>query len=122
MNSDQESLKTRTTSFDIDFNELNLGKSQFVEHRIKILSIKDITLKPGIEKSISTNLVNCQTNFPKYFHLHLKSSNKLPLKLLSEKVDLIDNRLFVKIQNNNNFSVKIYRKTPIAYLFIQSSI
>ena len=124
MNVNKNSYITRklNSSFDIDFSELNLPQIQFIEYRIKTLAINDSILKAGKEKTIPTNLINSEANFPKYFHLHLKSSNKLPIKLLSEKVDLKDNRLFVKIQNYNNFPVKIYSKTPIAYLFIQPSI
>ena len=110
-----------SSSFDIDFNALNLATNPFLEHRLKISTISDTTLKPGIEKIIPTNLINSEKNIPKFFQVNLKSSNKLPINLISETVELIEDRLFVKIQNYNNFPLKICSKTPIAYLFIQPS-
>ena len=117
--------KKKESSLDIDFNELNLACRTlypYLEYRIKILTISDTTLKPGIEKTIPTNLIILEKNIPKNVQLQLKSSNKLPLKFLSEKVEIINNRLFVKILNHNNFMLKICIKSPIAYWFIQPSI
>ena len=110
-----------SSSFDIDFNALNLATNPFLEHRLKISTISDTTLKPGIEKTIPTNLINSEKNIPKFFQVYLKSSNKLPINLISETVELTEDRLFVKIQNYNNFPLKICSKTLIAYLFIQPS-
>ena len=86
---------------------------------MKILTVSETTLKPGTEKTIPTNLILSQKFFPKHFQLQLKSSNKLPVKFLSEKLEVEENRLFVKLQNYNNFPIKICCKSPIAYLFFQ---
>ena len=114
-------------NFDIDFSELKLcdiskNLHPYIEYRIKILTISNISLKPGVEKIIPTNLINSHKSIPKHFNLQLKSTNKLPLKFLSEKFEIINNRLFVKLQNQNKFNYIICSKTPIAYLFIQPSI
>ena len=122
MTNERDTTKSQaklTSSFDIDFSVLNLATNPFLEHRLKILTISNISLKPGTAKTIPTNLINSQKYIPKQFQLHLKSSNKLPINLLSETVKIIEDRLFVDIQNNNNFSLKICGKSPIAYLFIQ---
>ena len=118
--------KTKKKSdFDIDLNELNLTSKTlfpYLEHRIKILTISDTFLRPGVEKTIPTNLIILKKNIRKNVHLQLKSAFKLPIKFLSEKIEIINDRLFVKIQNHNNFNIKICIKSPIAYLFVQPSI
>ena len=110
-------------NFDIDLSDLNFDVCKqihpFLEYRLKILTVSETTLKPGTEKTIPTNLILSQKIFPKQFQLQLKSSNKLPIKFLSEKLEVEDNRLFVKLQNYNNFPIKICCKSPIAYLFFQ---
>ena len=110
-------------NFDIDLSDLNFDVCKqihpFLEYRLKILTVSETTLKPGTEKTIPTNLILSQKIFPKQFQLLLKSSNKLPIKFLSEKLEVKDNRLFVKLQNYNNFPIKICCKSPIAYLFFQ---
>ena len=110
-------------NFDIDLSDLNFDVCKqihpFLEYRLKILTVSETTLKPGTEKTIPTNLILSQKIFPKQFQLQLKSSNKLPIKFLSEKLEVKDNRLFVKLQNYNNFPIKICCKSPIAYLFFQ---
>ena len=110
-------------NFDIDLSDLNFDVCKqihpFLEYRLKILTVSETTLKPGTEKTIPTNLILSQKIFPKQFQLQLKSSNKLPVKFLSEKLEVKDNRLFVKLQNYNNFPIKICCKSPIAYLFFQ---
>ena len=110
-------------NFDIDLSDLNFDVCKqihpFLEYRLKILTVSETTLKPGTEKTIPTNLILSQKFFPKHFQLQLKSSNKLPIKFLSEKLEVKDNRLFVKLQNYNNFPIKICCKSPIAYLFFQ---
>ena len=110
-------------NFDIDLSDLNFDVCKqihpFLEYRLKILTVSETTLKPGTEKTIPTNLILSQKFFPKQFQLQLKSSNKLPVKFLSEKLEVKDNRLFVKLQNYNNFPIKICCKSPIAYLFFQ---
>ena len=124
MNVDTETPKAKSklsSSFDVDFSALNLATNQFLEHRLKIFSICDTTLKPGIKKTIPTNLINSDKYIPKHFQLNLKSSNKLPINLISDAVEILEDRLFVKIQNYNNFPLKICSKTPVAYLFIQPS-
>ena len=110
-----------TSSFDIDFGTLNLVPNPLLEHRFKILTISNISLKQGIKKTIPTNLINSQKYIPNNFQLQLKSSNKLPINLITEKVEIIEDRLFVDILNYNNFPLKICSKSPIAYLFIQPS-
>ena len=110
-----------TSSFDIDFSTLNLVPNPLLEHRFKILTISNISLKQGIKKTIPTNLMNSQKYIPNNFQLQLKSSNKLPINLITEKVEIIEDRLFVDILNYNNFPLKICSKSPIAYLFIQPS-
>ena len=62
-----------SSSFDIDFNALNLATNPFLEHRLTISTISDTTLKPGIEKTIPTNLINSEKNIPKFFQVNLKS-------------------------------------------------
>ena len=110
-------------NFDIDLSDLNFDVCKqihpFLEYRLKILTVSETTLKPGTEKTIPTNLILSQKFFPKQFQLQLKSSNKLPIKFLSEKLEVEENRLFVKLQNYNNFPIKICCKSPIAYLFFQ---
>ena len=110
-------------NFDIDLSDLNFDVCKqihpFLEYRLKILTVSETTLKPGTEKTIPTNLILSQKIFPKQFQLQLKSSNKLPVKFLSEKLEVEENRLFVKLQNYNNFPIKICCKSPIAYLFFQ---
>ena len=110
-------------NFDIDLSDLNFDVCKqihpFLEYRLKILTVSETTLKPGTEKTIPTNLILSQKIFPKQFQLQLKSSNKLPIKFLSEKLEVEENRLFVKLQNYNNFPIKICCKSPIAYLFFQ---
>ena len=110
-------------NFDIDLSDLNFDVCKqihpFLEYRLKILTVSETTLKPGTEKTIPTNLILSQKIFPKHFQLQLKSSNKLPVKFLSEKLEVEENRLFVKLQNYNNFPIKICCKSPIAYLFFQ---
>ena len=110
-------------NFDIDLSDLNFDVCKqihpFLEYRLKILTVSETTLKPGTEKTIPTNLILSQKIFPKQFQLQLKSSNKLPIKFLSEKLEVEENRLFVKPQNYNNFPIKICCKSPIAYLFFQ---
>lgn len=110
-------------NFDIDLSDLNFDVCKqihpFLEYRLKILTVSETTLKPGTEKTIPTNLILSQKFFPKQFQLQLKSSNKLPVKFLSEKLEVEENRLFVKLQNYNNFPIKICCKSPIAYLFFQ---
>ena len=110
-------------NFDIDLSDLNFDVCKqihpFLEYRLKILTVSETTLKPGTEKTIPTNLILSQKFFPKHFQLQLKSSNKLPVKFLSEKLEVEENRLFVKLQNYNNFPIKICCKSPIAYLFFQ---
>ena len=110
-----------TSSFDVDFSKLNLVPNPLLEHRLKILTISNISLKQGIKKTIPTNLINSQKYIPNKFQLQLKSSNKLPINLITEKVEIIEDRLFVDILNYNNFPLKICSKSPIAYLFIQPS-
>ena len=110
-----------TSSFDVDFSKLNLVPNPLLEHRFKILTISNISLKQGIKKTIPTNLINSQKYIPNNFQLQLKSSNKLPINLITEKVEIIEDRLFVDILNYNNFPLKICSKSPIAYLFIQPS-
>ena len=110
-----------TSSFDIDFGTLNLVPNPLLEHRFKILTISNISLKQGIKKTIPTNLINSQKYIPNNFQLQLKSSNKLPINLITEKVEIIEDRLFVDILNYNNFPLKICSGSPIAYLFIQPS-
>ena len=115
----------KKSHYDIDFSELNLRSRTlypYLEYRIKILTVTDAFLRPGIEKIVPTNLIILQKNIPKNIQLQLKSSNKLPIKFLSEKVEIINDRLFVKIQNHNNFNIKICIKSPIAYLFVRPSI
>ena len=117
--------KKKEYSLDIDFDELNLATQTlypYLEYRIKILTISNTTLKPRVEKIIPTNLIILEKNIPKHIQLQLKSSNKLPVKFLSEKVEIINNRLFVRILNPNNFMLKICIKSPIAYLFIQPTL
>ena len=110
-------------NFDIDLSDLNFDVCKqihpFLEYRLKILTVSETTLKPGTEKTIPTNLILSQKIFPKQFQLQLKSSNKLPVKFLSEKLEVEENRLFVKLQNYNDFPIKICCKSPIAYLFFQ---
>ena len=110
-------------NFDIDLSDLNFDVCKqihpFLEYRLKILTVSETTLKPGTEKTIPTNLILSQKFFPKHLQLQLKSSNKLPVKFLSEKLEVEENRLFVKLQNYNNFPIKICCKSPIAYLFFQ---
>ena len=110
-------------NFDIDLSDLNFDVCKqihpFLEYRLKILTVSETTLKPGTEKTIPTNLILSQKIFLKQFQLQLKSSNKLPVKFLSEKLEVEENRLFVKLQNYNNFPIKICCKSPIAYLFFQ---
>ena len=110
-------------NFDIDLSDLNFDVCKqihpFLEYRLKILTVSETTLKPGTEKTIPTNLILSQKFFPKQYQLQLKSSNKLPVKFLSEKLEVEENRLFVKLQNYNNFPIKICCKSPIAYLFFQ---
>ena len=112
-------------NFDIDLSDLNFDVCKqihpFLEYRLKILTVSETTLKPGTEKTIPTNLILSQKFFPKHFQLQLKSSNKLPINLITEKVEIIEDRLFVDILNYNNFPLKICSKSPIAYLFIQPS-
>ena len=112
-------------NFDIDLSDLNFDVCKqihpFLEYRLKILTVSETTLKPGTEKTIPTNLILSQKIFPKQFQLQLKSSNKLPINLITEKVEIIEDRLFVDILNYNNFPLKICSKSPIAYLFIQPS-
>ena len=110
-----------TSSFDVDFSKLNLVPNPLLEHRLKILTISNISLKQGIKKTIPTNLINSQKYIPNNFQLQLKSSNKLPINLITEKVEIIEDRLFVDILNYNNFPLKICSESPIAYLFIQPS-
>ena len=110
-----------TSSFDIDFSTLNLVPNPLLEHRFKILTISNISLKQGIKKTIPTNLINSQKYIPNNFQLQLKSSNKLSINLITKKVEIIEDRLFVDILNYNNFPLKICSKSPIAYLFIQPS-
>ena len=120
MTDEIDNSKTKlNSSFDIDFYALNLATNPYLEHRLKILTISNTSLKPGIKKTIPTNLINSQKYIPNNFQLQLKSSNKLPVKFLSEKLEVEENRLFVKLQNYNNFPIKICCKSPIAYLFFQ---
>ena len=124
MNVDTDTPKVKSklsSSFDVDFSALNLVTNQFLEHRLKIFTICDTTLKPGIKKTIPTNLINSEKDIPKHFQLNLRSSNKLPINLISEAVEIFEDRLFVTIHNYNNFPLKICSKTPVAYLFIQAS-
>ena len=122
MTDEIDNSKTKlNSSFDIDFYALNLATNPYLEHRLKILTISNTSLKPGIKKTIPTNLINSQKYIPNNFQLQLKSSNKLPINLVTEKVEIIEDRLFVDILNYNNFPLKICSKSPIAYLFIQPS-
>ena len=79
-------------NFDIDLSDLNFDVCKqihpFLEYRLKILTVSETTLKPGTEKTIPTNLILSQKIFPKQFQLQLKSSNKLPVKFLSEKLEV----------------------------------
>ena len=112
-------------NFDIDLSDLNFDVCKqihpFLEYRLKILTVSETTLKPGTEKTIPTNLILSQKIFPKQFQLQLKSSNKLSINLITKKVEIIEDRLFVDILNYNNFPLKICSESPIAYLFIQPS-
>ena len=60
--------------FDIDFSDLNLEVNRnilpFLEHRLKIFTVSNITLKPGIEKIIPTNLICHQKSIQKQFQIH----------------------------------------------------
>ena len=126
MGTDQGTSRKKTKfnlHFDIDLCDLNLEVKKtihpFLEHRLKIFTVSNTTLKPGIEKIIPTNLICHQKSIQKQFHIHLKSSQKLPIRLISEQIEVVDKRLFVRVHNYNNFPVKILCKSPIAYLFIQ---
>ena len=114
-----------TTIEDIDLCQLKFDVNNkihcFIDHRIKIVSSLDATLKPGETKLIPTNLINSKRIKLKKFNTSLKSAGKIPVKFLSEVRGDVNfkERLFVEILNNNNFPVKIFSNTPIVYLFLQ---
>ena len=123
-------LSTTDQSFpiDIDLSQLKfdvcLKIHRFIEHRIKIVTSSDTTFKPGETKFIPTNLTNSKRIELKRFKKHLKSAGKIAIKFLSEREGeiKIKERLYVKILNNNNFTVKIFQNTPIAYLFLHPKV
>ena len=114
-----------TTIEDIDLCQLKFDVNNkihcFIDHRIKIVSSLDATLKQGETKLIPTNLINSKRIKLKKFNTSLKSAGKIPVKFLSEVRGDVNfkERLFVEILNNNNFPVKIFSNTPIVYLFLQ---
>ena len=59
-----------TSSFDIDFSTLNLVPNPLLEHRFKILTISNISLKQGIKKTIPTNLINSKNIFQITFNFN----------------------------------------------------
>ena len=117
-----------TTIEDIDLCQLKFDVNNkihcFIDHRIKIVTSSDATLKPRETKLIPTNLINSKRIKLNKFNTSLKSAGKIPVKFLSEvRGDIkFKERLFVEILNYNNFSVKIFSNTPIAYLFLQPKI
>ena len=112
---------------DVKLSELGVSNLPYhLRHlicwRIKLHLSQDVYLHPGCVQYVFTNFINDVVENNNYSYCLKQNESILNLSFLSDgfiNINPIGKRLCVQLLNVMNYTVKICRGTPIAYLVIQ---